>query len=110
MPGPANQPVEIELDRARELRIRWADGQTCVYPLIQLRRVCPCAACRTQREQSARGGLPVVRDADVQQEMAYAENIELVGQYGLRIAWKDRHDTGIFAYEMLRSLCSAQAT
>jgi DUF971 family protein len=108
MPGPATQPVDIELDRSKELRIRWADGQLCVYPLALLRRACPCAACRTERERlTAGGGLPVVREIQAQRDMAYAETVELIGQYALRLTWKDGHDAGIYDYELLRSLCPA---
>ena len=107
MPGPATQPVEIELDRAKELRIRWADGKRCVYPLAQLRLACPCAACRSRREQSSGTGLPVVREPQAQRGMAYAESVELVGQYALRLRWKDGHDAGIYDYALLRSLCPA---
>ncbi len=35
---------------------------------------------------------------------------ELVGQYGLRITWADGHDTGIYDYELLRSLGRTQTT
>ncbi len=109
MKNPAIEPVEIELDRAKELRIRWADGHLCVYPLALLRRSCPCATCRTAREEQAREMLPVVRTPETQRDMVMAEKAELVGHYALRIQWKDGHDTGIYDYELLRSLCPPQA-
>jgi DUF971 family protein len=31
--------------------------------------------------------------------------IEAVGLFGLRPAWKDGHDTGIYGLALLRSLC-----
>jgi DUF971 family protein len=101
----SSQPVQIELDRTRELRITWADGVRSRVPLAVLRRACPCAACRAQREAlRGSGGLPVVPAAAEQRGMALADTAELVGQYGLRITWKDGHSTGIYDYELLRSL------
>jgi len=98
------RPVSFELDRTRELRIRWDDGGLDVYPLVELRRACPCAICRAERERAPDAGLPVVPDADVQRRMATVERAELVGHYALRITWQDGHDTGIYDYEYLRSL------
>jgi len=104
MANSSVQPVEIELKRAKELRIRWSDGQLGVYPLALLRRICPCAACRTEREERALDALPIVRGPDEQAKMAVAASAELVGNYGLRIKWNDGHNTGIYDYELLRSL------
>ncbi len=106
MPDPAIQPREIDLDRARELRIRWGDGRECVYPLAMLRRACPCAGCRADREREAAGGLPVARPAVEQREMATVQSAELVGQYAMRLTWKDGHSTGIYDFAFLRSLCT----
>lgn len=108
MGSPATEPVDIELDRANELRIRWADGHLSVLPLPLLRRSCPCATCRSDREQQARGSLPGAQSPAPQAEMAVAEAAELVGQYALRIIWKDGHGTGIYDYELLRSLCPGE--
>lgn len=105
MKNSAIEPVEIELDRAKELRIRWADGRLCVYPLPTLRRSCPCATCRTERDEQAHEVFPIVRTPDAQLDMVVAEKAELVGNYALRIEWKDGHSTGIYDYELLRSLC-----
>lgn len=103
----AVQPVEIDLDRTRELRITWADGQRCVYPLVLLRRECPCATCRQERAEQKSNPLRVVQPGAEQQSMVIAARAELVGNYGLRITWKDGHDTGIHDYALLRSLCPA---
>lgn len=102
--GAAAQPLSIELDRTKELRIRWADGASSVIPLARLRGVCPCAGCRAERELGTQAALPVVPGIEAQRQMAQAERAELVGRYALRIAWNDGHDTGIYDYGFLRSL------
>lgn len=104
MGGPAARPVDIELDRASELRIRWTDGERRVYPLSLLRRACPCAACRVAQRPERPSPLPVVAAPEVQQAMATAENVELVGNYGLRITWQDGHKAGIYGFEYLKRL------
>jgi len=105
----AFRPIGFELDRQRELRIRWADGHQTILPLAVLRKGCPCAACRGERESQASGGLPVVPAAAAQRAKVTAVSAELVGQYALRIRWEDGHDTGIYDYELLRRLDPSSA-
>jgi DUF971 family protein len=99
------QPVELDLDRHRNLRIAWADGLTAELPLAQLRKQCPCAECRAAREERARNPLAVMRRVDDEREMVTAASAELVGHYALRIRWQDGHDTGIYEFRLLRTLC-----
>ncbi len=108
MVASAHEPVEINLDRDRELRIRWADGGLSVLPLTTLRHACPCASCRTKRHEQAAGSLPVVQPLAAQHTMARAKSVELVGRYAVRIIWQDGHSTGIYDYTLLRSLCPPQ--
>ena len=102
---PGQTPVAIDLDRRKELRIRWADGHESVYPLALLRRACPCAGCRAEREARQRNPLHILTGTASPQEMATADQAELVGHYAFRIRWKDGHDTGIYDYRTLRALC-----
>lgn len=104
MTKPAVRPQAIALDRSKELRITWSDGVVSLYPLAELRRACPCAGCRQQREETSRSALPVAAEPGMQRDMATAETVELVGHYALRIRWKDGHDTGIYDFARLRSL------
>jgi DUF971 family protein len=100
------QPVEIELVRAAELRIQWSGGEASVIPLVELRRACPCAACRAERELAAvpTTGLPTIAAPAQQRLQAQASRAELVGSYALRIVWQDGHDTGIYDYPLLYAL------
>ncbi|MCH8806523.1 MAG: DUF971 domain-containing protein [Planctomycetes bacterium] len=107
--NPAEQPLEIDLDRSKELRIKWADGHAGVLPLAELRRACPCATCRTAREERAKNPLHVIPADSDPMKMATARDAQLMGTYALRITWNDGHDTGIYNYGMLRALCGCES-
>ena len=85
--------VDVELDRQAELRVTYDDDVTAVFALVPLRRSCPCAGCRGQREQS----LDVYAGDGIT-----ATSAELHGNWGISIKWSDGHDTGIYAWEHLR--------
>ena len=100
----ATPPVEIELDRVRELRIRWADGEQSVCSLVRLRRACPCAECQQMWAEEQENPLRVMRPPGEQLNMVTAEKVELVGRYAVQITWMDGHSGGIYDYALLRSL------
>lgn len=108
-PDAEIRPLEIDVQRDRQLAIRWSDGHVSVYPLASLRGACPCATCRAEREQPRpRGALRVLPAAFDAVGATIVETAELVGAYGVRLRWKDGHDTGIFDYRLLRSLCPCE--
>ena len=104
MSDARTQPVELNLERSRQLTIRWADGHQSVIPLRELRRACPCASCRAARDQQERDPLAVVQPVDSLEESLTVDSAELAGNYALRIRWKDGHDTGLYDFALLRSL------
>jgi DUF971 family protein len=89
----AKSPTEVELDRARGLALRWADGTTAHFDFEELRRNCPCAECRGVRDQ---GREPGGRDP-------HAIDAKLIGAWGMSLRWDDGHDTGIYAWSVLRA-------
>ncbi|MBI3909660.1 MAG: DUF971 domain-containing protein [Armatimonadetes bacterium] len=91
-------------DTGDTLLIEWGDGHRSSYPLPYVRRHCPCATCRTLREQARENPLMVLPQ-NVTQPSAVMVGVEPVGRYGMRIAWEDEHDTGIYTFEYLRELC-----
>lgn len=103
----AIRPLEFDLDRHRALCIRWADGHECKVPLALLRRECPCATCRQEREAQSKNPLHVLRQS-AGDDAAVVEGAELVGNYALRIRWRDGHDTGIYEHVFLRALCRCE--
>lgn len=93
---PVPRKVDPDVER-RELRVLWNDGHSGVVPFQVLRDECPCARCRSAREQGRRP-LP----------MALTTKLlgwQKVGNYALRFSWGDSHADGIFAFDVLRSLC-----
>ena len=96
-------PVDLKLKRSeQELRVRWKDGRDSVYSAVTLRKACPCATCRTEREKQSTELLPILKTAPAQ-NLALV-NAQLVGNYALQLFWSDGHDTGIFDYKYLRAL------
>src|SRR5690606_31971024 len=93
-------PAEIgPSEDEQRLRIEWRDGHVSEYESHYLRLNCPCAGC--VEEMTGRRLLgPATVSASV-----YPLEIEYVGRYALRFRWSDGHSTGIYPFEMLRSLC-----
>jgi DUF971 family protein len=92
---PQHTPADIDIERARAVTVTFEDGVRC--PVEVLRAACPCASCRGWRERGdvawPRPGLePTIEILDA----------ELNGAWGLSIRWSDGHDTGIYAWEVLR--------
>jgi len=94
----ADPPTAVELDRAAGLSLDWPDGARAHFDLDELRRNCPCAECRGLREQGRTPGPGPHAPAPLT-----ALDAELVGGWGLQIRWSDGHETGIYAWSMLRA-------
>jgi DUF971 family protein len=95
---PRTRPVAIRSPRGgRTTEIDWADGHKGVYPHAVLRGYCPCAGC-----QGHTGEIRFHEARDDQQEL---DDLAPVGGYALSLRWFDGHDSGIYSYKYLRSLC-----
>ncbi len=101
MGNSATKCVAVRSPRgARVTEIDWGDGHKSVYPHAILRGYCPCAGCQGHSET-----IRFVECGDSQLEL---EEIEVVGNYALRLQWFDGHGTGLYSYKYLRSLCQCQ--
>lgn len=103
--GPHNDAVtprdlKVRL-REQRLIIEWKDGAHGEYSLDELRRRCPCAACRTERGQQADNPLKILKFNPTDVRVTSAN---LVGRYAIQFHWSDGHNTGIFDFRFLRSL------
>lgn len=92
----APRPRDIQAT-ATHLTVVWEDGHESRYSFRALRAYCPCAACKLRTPDE------LLRETAEDIQPMGAED---VGRYAVRIAWSDGHDTGIYSWEYLRSLCS----
>ncbi|MEO5724484.1 MAG: DUF971 domain-containing protein [Ilumatobacteraceae bacterium] len=97
MTADRDSVVDIEIRRGELLRVEYADGVVAEFPVAELRIACPCASCRGWRE---RGQVPWPRFG--QPATISIADAELTGAWGLSIRWSDGHDTGIYAWSVLR--------
>ena len=98
-------PVELGKSADRKLEIGWSDGRHQEIPFRVLRDACPCASCRkVPEEQSTQpaGMLPVLTEA--QARPLDIVSMKPVGNYAYNIRFSDGHSTGIFTFDLLRSL------
>lgn len=91
-------PTSVEVDRETGLTLTWPDGSTSSFTLAELRVNCPCAECRGVREQGRIPGPGEHAPVPLR-----AEDAQLVGGWGIQIRWSDGHDTGIYAWSILRA-------
>ncbi|MCB2206385.1 DUF971 domain-containing protein [bacterium] len=99
-------PSRIRLAEDRKtLDITWSDGKTCHFPLVFLRKRCPCATCQADQKEKGAFYIPLfTADAltltDVKQQ----------GHYAIQLTWADGHHTGIYDYTYLQDLCAELAS
>jgi DUF971 family protein len=105
-PDPRTHPTRVKAPRnARTMEISWADGHQATYPHEILRGYCPCAGC-----QGHSGTIRFIPGGELEARFKPGgdlelRNIEQVGNYALRFDWGDGHNTGIYTFRYLRSLC-----
>lgn len=93
----AMQPKKISLKDKRYLRLHWNDGSESMIALANLRKNCPCATCKGERDKHPATYLPLYSTASVT-----LKNVKTVGTYGVQLFWQDGHDTGIYTYNSLK--------
>jgi prepilin-type processing-associated H-X9-DG protein len=91
------EPATIDVERDEGVTIAFRDGHVARFALLELRRACPCAACRGLRDQRQ-----VVWPRPGSPEPLHVDHAELHGGWGLNITWNDGHATGIYPFEALR--------
>jgi DUF971 family protein len=100
---PSLQPLSVDSDGRDALVITWGDRHVTRHDLVELRCSCACAICVDLRQQGKtvwpRPGAP---------EHLRLDHAELAGGYGLNLHWNDRHETGIYSWEMLRESCPCE--
>jgi len=72
--------------------VQWMDGHDSILPLQNLRRHCPCGACK--------GGVV----AEVSKAAARMRQFSRLGEQAVFIGWSDGHET-LYTTRELRELC-----
>ncbi len=92
-------PLNIRVHRDESvLEIVWAEDQVSRLPFRLLRQSCRCAMCID--EFSGRQ----ILDPDSIPEDIQLKDVSLTGNYALKFAWSDSHDTGLYTWTHLHSL------
>ena len=96
------EPLDLRLSGdGQSLEIEWSDGHTTTTRLRTLRWKCPCAEC--SGEMGMEGKLARVRE--LPEEEFGLSGVQPIGRYALAPVWQSGHDSGIYTYQLLRSLC-----
>ena len=91
------QPTEIKLIKsARVLEVAFSDGQRYSLPFEYLRVFSPSA--------EVRGHGPGQEVLQTGKRDVNIERIEPAGAYALRLCFDDRHNTGLYSWDVLRDL------
>jgi len=96
------KPREISEGEGK-LRIVWADGHDSRYSFELLRNNCPCAVCVDEWTGKRRHLMLLLPPG------FRALDVKPVGNYAIKIAWSDGHDSGIYSFSTLRELCPCEA-
>ena len=95
-------PVELNRTEDRQIEIQWSDGLHQRISYRELRDACPCAACREPEENEPSNGLRVLSESETRPLEILG--MKPVGNYAYNIQFSDDHNTGIFTFNLLRSL------
>jgi DUF971 family protein len=95
-------PTSIKrVPQEQALEITWSDGLARRLNLVQLRAQCMCARCVDEIT-----GARIVGIDGIDPDIAVTD-LQLVGNYALRIHWSDGHHQGLYTWRHLRELCDS---
>lgn len=95
------RPVDVQII-GEELAIKWDDGSESFIRLETLRRSCPCAGCKGEKDILGN----VYKNPGQPLPAAAFKLVRItgVGGYALQPVWADGHATGIFSFDYLKQL------
>jgi DUF971 family protein len=96
------RPLALRTQGDNQLVIDWSDGHLSVHSWQTLRKNCPCAGCREEREKPP-DPFRILKPSEL--APLRPVRIDPIGFYAYRIVWSDGHDAGLFTLENLRRLC-----
>ncbi len=96
-------PERIEVDQGERVVITWEDGRRDELTAADLRSGCSCAACREP------AGVARIKAVLAGPEPVRIAAARLVGDYAVGFDFEpDDHRSGIFSFELLRSLGASE--
>lgn len=96
-----SEPARVAVSKSKGVTIEWRDGHRSEYSLPYLRDHCPCATCTGAHGAASASSSPF----PMFKPAPRLESVEAVGNYALRFIWSDGHNTGIYTWDHLRSIC-----
>ena len=107
------EPMKLEKMKILELTadhltVEWyQDKHRSTYSIVGLRKGCPCATCRTEKDKMAANPLAVLSAPPSQQYTI--DDLAPVGRYAVNFLFSDGHSSGLYAFDYLRGLCPCGA-
>ena len=90
-----------------ELAVVWDDGSESYFALEKLRRDCPCAMCKGEKD--IMGNVYRGPERPLTARSFLVAGHRRVGAYALQIDWADGHNDGIYSFETLRRMAAESA-
>src|SRR5690348_93672 len=98
------QPADIQIIGG-ELAIKWDDGNESFILLETLRRCCPCAGCKG--EADILGNIYKNPARSLTPAAFQLVRFAMVGGYAIQPVWADGHATGIYSFDYLKRIATA---
>jgi DUF971 family protein len=100
--------IKLTVDKGTEtdiLLLAWDDGHSGASSLRTLRDSCPCAGCQGETVLLKTYAPMETPEMPGKYKLVGANQ---VGSYALALSWADGHQTGIYTWQNLRSLCECE--
>ncbi len=95
------RPIDVQ-HIGNELAVKWDDGTESFIALEKLRRACPCAGCKGERD--VMGNLYKRPDRPLTPAAFQLLHVVNVGGYALQPVWADGHASGLYPFDYLKQV------
>lgn len=92
------EPISYDQIDPQTVRIGWKDGSVDEFKARELRLACPCASCVDENT-----GSKILDPTSVAVDISIAD-CDLVGRYAFQFHFSDKHNTGIFSFDILQGM------
>lgn len=97
------RPVDIQ-HIGDELAVKWDDTTESFISLETLRRACPCAECKGERD--VMGNLYKGPERTLTPSAFQLRGLNMIGTYAVQPFWGDGHNSGIYPFDYLRAIAT----